>query len=83
MEEYNYEKGLLDVDATYILHLEGNGRLEQIQTQLEQYHPSRKVYLVYNQGYKKCQKNLPLESPPYDLVDAFLTAFHDANKTIS
>lgn len=79
MEEYNYDNGLLDVDATYILHLEGNGRLPQIQEQLEQYHPSRKVYIVYNKGYKKCEKNLHENAPAIDLIDAFLTVFRDAN----
>lgn len=80
MEEYNYDQGHLDVDATYILHLEGNGRLPQIQQQLEQYQPSRKVYLVYNKGYKKCSKQLHTDSPPIDLIDAFLTVFHDAKE---
>lgn len=78
MEEYNYDQGYLDVDATYILHLEGNGRLDHIKDQLEQYHPSRKVYIVYNKGYKKCQKKLHRNAPAVDLIDAFLKAFQDA-----
>ena len=45
-----------NVDATYILHLEGNGRLDHIHDQLKTYHPTKKVYLVYNKGYKKCHK---------------------------
>ena len=81
-EEVKYDTGLLDnsVDATYILHLEGNGRLEHIQEQLKVYHPTCKVYIVFNKGFRKCNKKLHLESPPVDLVDAYLEVFKHSTK---
>jgi len=47
--EINFEKGFLDdsVDATYILHLEGNGRLSNIYEQLQTFHPTKKVMRVF------------------------------------
>ena len=86
MSCYKYEKkvfneGLLDnsIDATYIIHLENNGRLPNILEQLNIYQPSKIVYILFNKGYKKCKKNLLVQSTTYDLVDAFLHIFKDAN----
>ena len=31
-EQIEYSNGLLDLDATYIIHLEGNGRIENIDS---------------------------------------------------
>ncbi len=79
---YTFEKkifndGLLDetVDATYIINLEGNGRIESILNQLENYHPTNIVYIVHNKGYKKCEKTLPENVSYQDLTDAFLQCF--------
>ena len=44
------------LDATYILHLEGNGRLLDIRKQLVQNLTSSNVFVVVNKGYKKCKK---------------------------
>lgn len=79
-EEINYKEGFLDssVDATYILHLEGNGRLESIRKQLEEFQPTKTVYIIFNKGYKKCKKVLSKQEPPIDLIDAFLQAFKHA-----
>ena len=76
-----FEDGLLSdsVDATYIIHLDGNGRYEHIQDQLSMHHPTNTVYLVKNQGYKKCAKTLPISKPAHDLTDAFLQIFEHAN----
>ncbi len=79
---YTFEKkifndGLLDetVDATYIINLEGNGRLDSIMEQLAKYHPTNIVYIVHNKGYKKCEKTLPEKISYQDLTDAFLQCF--------
>uniref|UniRef100_A0A6C0HXQ4 Glycosyltransferase n=1 Tax=viral metagenome TaxID=1070528 RepID=A0A6C0HXQ4_9ZZZZ len=69
-----------NVDATYILHLEGNGRLEKIHEQLKTYHPSKKVYIVYNKGYKKCHKDLVIQRTTDDLVHANMTVFEHAQQ---
>ncbi len=80
-EKHQYPKGLLkNVDATYIIHLEDNGRLESIQQQLTKYQPTKTVYIVYNRGYKNCEKNLHQNLPAVDLVDAFWTCFKHAQE---
>lgn len=66
------------VDATYILHLEGNGRLPEINTQLSQYKPTKIVHIVFNKGYKNCTKILPAPEPAYDLFDTTLFIMKDA-----
>ena len=78
-EQHDFSDGLLDLDATYIIHLEGNGREEQIKKQLEEYHPTNLIYILYNKGYKKCNKSLHLNEPQIDLIDAFLYIFKDAH----
>ena len=77
-----FDEGLFDrsTDAPYIIHLEGNGRYDSIMNQLEKYHPTKLVYIVFNKGYKKCKKNLKVEIPKYDLIDAFLNAFKHAKQ---
>lgn len=87
MEPYKFKKiifndGFLNdsVDATYIIHLENNGRYEQIQEQLKEYHPTNIVYILFNKGYKKSIKKPFINSPPLDLIDAFLEIFKHADK---
>ena len=70
---YKFEKienvtSLLDdcVDATYIIHLEGNGRLEHIYKQLEIFKPTQIIYIVHNKGFTNCEKGLHENSPPID-----------------
>ena len=85
MEPYNFKKiifqdGILNksVDATYIIHLENNGRYNHIQEQLSEYHPTNIVYILFNKGYKKSNKKPFIINPPLDLVDAFLEIFKHA-----
>jgi hypothetical protein len=79
-KKITYTSGLLDdaVDATYIIHLEGNGRYEDILKQLDLYQPTKIVYIVFNKGYKNCSKDQHIQLPAHDLVDAFLQIFKDA-----
>ena len=79
-KKIKYNKGLLDdvVDATYIIHLEGNWRYDRIMSQLKTYHPTKEVYIVFNKGYNKCQKDERIKLPAHDLVDAFLQVFKHA-----
>jgi len=69
-----------NVDATYILHLEGNGRIDHIHDQLKTYHPSKKVYIVYNKGYKKCEKNLDKQTSGHDIIHANIEVFQHAQQ---
>jgi GR25 family glycosyltransferase involved in LPS biosynthesis len=82
LEKKIFKKAMFQssVDATYIIHLEGNGRLPSIEKQLVQYQPSNLVYIAFNKGYKNCQKKLPYQLPAYDLVDTFLYIFQHANE---
>ena len=77
-EQHDFSDGLLDLDATYIIHLEGNGRYEDILKQLHLNQPTKIVYIVFNKGYTKCQKDENIVLPAHDLVDAFLQIFKDA-----
>lgn len=81
-EKLEYKSGFLDdcVDATYIIHLEGNGRLPHIHDQLQKFHPSATVYISINPGFKNCEKNLPEATPPHDLIHAFLSVFKHAEQ---
>jgi hypothetical protein len=79
---YQYKKltfndGFLknSVDATYIINLTDNGRYKDIENQLSKFHPTNTVYIVFNKGYKKCEKTLYKQHPAYDLTDAFLQIF--------
>jgi len=80
LKKYTFKKGLMEnsIDATYILHLEGNGRLESINDQLNSYQPSKIVYILFNKGYKKCSKQLSENKPPIDLIDAYYQVFKNA-----
>jgi hypothetical protein len=81
-KEIYFQRGVLDdsVDATYILHLEGNGRLSNIYKQLQTFHPSKKVIIVFNKGFKECEKDLYKNTSSYDIVDAFLNVLKDAEE---
>jgi hypothetical protein len=70
------------IDATYILYLEGNGRLPSIQDQLARFRPTRRVYLVVNQGYKRCSNKEPwIHSAAQDLTAANCFVFrHSLNE---
>jgi hypothetical protein len=87
-ECYNFEdilnqNGLFDecIDATYIIHLEGNEeRKSNITNQLNLYQPTKKVHILNNKGFKKCKKNLKEQSPRCDLIDCFIKVFKDAEE---
>jgi hypothetical protein len=82
LETRKYDNGMFQksVDATYIVHLENNGRLHDINKQLELFHPTNTVYIVFNKGYTKCNKILIEQTPPHDLIDTFLFIFKDSNE---
>lgn len=81
-EPITYQEGLLDkeVDATYILHLDGNGRLPLIREQLKKYHPTKMVYIVFNRGFKKCAKHPDIRVSRMDIIDGFLQIFRHAQE---
>jgi hypothetical protein len=81
-EKITYPFGILDrcVDATYIIHLDDNGRWNNIQKQLAKYHPSQTLYILHNPGFKDGKKKLKQNISYHDLNDAYLQCFSHANK---
>jgi hypothetical protein len=67
-----------NVEAIYIIHLEGNGRLQSVINQLQNYKLTKEVYILFNKGYKKCEKDKHIILPRYDLIDCFFYIMKDA-----
>jgi len=78
-KQYIFNDGLFDVDATFIIYLEGSERIKNIKKQLDLYNPSKIVYIVYNKGYKKCKKENIINSSQ-DLAATFLEIFKFSQK---
>ena len=83
---YRFEQFIFDnpifedsIDATYIIHLENNGRLTHIMDQLSKYKPTKTTYICFNKGYKNCKKKEFITNSTYDLVDANLNIFKHAD----
>ena len=76
------DNNLLDysVDATYVIHLENNGRYDSIIEQLNIFQPTQKVFILFNKGFKKCKKESYVNSTNTDLVDSYLQIFHHSIK---
>ena len=72
IETSEENNGFLNVDATYVLHLEGNGRLVKVREQLLKRRPTRIVHLIFNPG-----SNL---SPATDIVEAYRFIFTHARE---
>jgi hypothetical protein len=77
-KEINYDNGLLDeiIDCTYVIHLEGNNRIEQVYTQLNKYNLSKKILILFNKGFKKCNKNI--KNTGTDLIESNFYIFEHA-----
>tara|TARA_Y100000389_G_C17432388_1_gene503470 strand:+ start:723 stop:1619 length:897 start_codon:yes stop_codon:yes gene_type:complete len=59
IKEYNFKKGVFDdiVDVTYIITMHDSfDRHKSIFKQLKYCVPTKKVCILYNKGYKKCEK---------------------------
>ena len=67
------------IDATYIIHLKGNGRYKQVESQLKDYAFTKNVHIVINKGYKNCSKP-GVDSSIKDVIHAYLFCFRDAQK---
>ena len=68
------------IDATYIIHLEGNGRLSKINEELSILHPTNRVWILHNKGYRGCHKDSRISSPAEDLVDCYYQVFRHATE---
>ena len=81
-ENIKYSKGILDktVDCTYVIHLENNGRFSHIRSELDKIKPTKNCFIVFNKGFKNCNKKLIDQASYQDLSDAFLQCFRHANE---
>lgn len=73
------------VDATYILHMKDDTeRMKSIQRQINEYHLSKRVYIVNNLGFKAkdrgCEKPDWVQLPQHDIVHANYEIFRHAAK---
>jgi len=80
LNEYNDGVFNKSIDATYVMHLEGNGRLDTIKNQLKICHPTNIIYIVYDKGFKKCKKNIENQSEVYDIVYCYTKIFKHAEQ---
>jgi len=75
-----YNDGIFEhsaVDATYIIHLEGNGRLPQINKELMENHPTNRLWILHNKGYRICHKE-GIDTPAKDLIACYYEVFRHA-----
>lgn len=80
-EEISFHGAIFkEIPATYIIHLENNGRLESIKRQLQEFHPTEKVNILFNKGFKKCKKDDDIQISYADLMDAYHYILKDADK---
>jgi len=70
LETSEASDGLLDVDAAYVLHLVGNGRLDTVRGELARRRPARVVHFVHNPGSQL--------RPAADIVEAYRYIFRHA-----
>ena len=79
-KSYTIDEGNYDgvVECTYVLLMENSKREEQILQQIEEAKITRRVVIQYNRGYKKCEKDLRVNKPNYDLEDAVKNVFKHA-----
>lgn len=66
------------INATYVIHLEGNGRYENILKQIKQFKTTNKIFILHNKGFKTGLKENYIDKAPLDIIDAFLTCFKHA-----
>jgi hypothetical protein len=69
-----------EVDATYVLHLEGNGRYENVLDQLHKYPPTKIIYIAFNPGFRSCPKEPYVTISLKDITDAFINVFMHAEE---
>jgi len=81
LETIEYDDPLFkEVDATYIIHLEQDtSRYDDIKQQLNMYHPTKIVHILFNKGFKTCDKP-QVNNSAEDLMDACSYIMNDAKK---
>jgi hypothetical protein len=80
-ENITFENGLFDktIDCTYIIHLENNGRIDHVYSEINRIKPTKNIFILFNKGFENCNKKLIEQVSYQDLSDAFLQCFKHAN----
>ena len=80
IKSYNIGKCLFDniVDATYIIHLEKNGRYESVMNQIKRFNICKKIYILFNKGFKNCRKPKHIFSSIQDLTHSYIQILNHA-----
>ncbi len=82
-KEINFKEGSMDffIDAIYILTMSNSKRIKSVIEQIFTYKPCKKIYILFNHGFKKCSKKLIEYKSNHDILDANLQIFtHAYNK---
>ena len=66
------------VDATYVIHLENNGRYESVMDQIKRFNICKKTYILFNKGFKNCRKPKHIVSSIEDITDSYIQIFKHA-----
>jgi hypothetical protein len=77
-----YPKGVYDsfVDITYIITITDSPRSKEIYEKLKKFNPTSTICIVYNKGYKKCNKILMKQNSGFDLSNAYFNIFYHSIK---
>ena len=64
------------VDATFVLTMEGSTRANKFMEQLYKFRPTKNVYIIFNKGYKTCDKldclgKYKINNSRFDINDAY------------
>lgn len=81
--EIQYEEGGLfdiSIDATYLIHTVGNGKLEGMIAELNTYKPTKKLYVILIQDPKLLKKKDNGSTLSYYFVDINLNIFRHAKQ---
>ena len=80
---YENNEGIYDksIDATYIIYLEGNKkRFKNIIDQIKRIYLTKKIYILFNKGFKKSKKSLYITTTAKDLIDCNIKIFKHSIK---
>ena len=81
-KELNFKYGIYDnsIDVSYILTLKNSLKIKNIYKQLTIAKPTKKIFIVVNDGFKKCAKDLPIQNKKYDTMHSYIEIFKHAKK---
>lgn len=81
-KELHFKYGIYDnsIDVSYILTLKNSPKIKNIHKQLTIAKPTKKIFIVVNDGFKKCSKELPIQNKKYDTMHSYIEIFKHAKK---